>query len=109
MGKLIELPDNLIGIEDQESLEAFGAHEISHGRATRFHWDYNNNDDPVFELYRGGADEVLTLKITRDRKKDEFQATTKGGDTIINGTLDEVMIKLDKKLKYERDEGDTSA
>jgi hypothetical protein len=107
MADIIELPDNLIGIEDKESIESFGGHEISHGRATRFHWDKNENKDPVFELYRGGANEKLVIVISRERKNHKFQAVDKNGKMIVSGALDHVMKILDQKLTNEHDESET--
>ena len=109
MAEIIELPDNLITPDDKEIIESFAAHELSHGRATRFTWDRNDNDDPVFKLYRGGADEELAVTITHSRKEHEFQVHNKAGKQIISGTLDEIMIDLDKKLMREHDEKETPA
>jgi hypothetical protein len=101
MVKVIELPDNLIGQDDQKFLEAFGGHEISHGRATRFHWQEDKAGNPSFEIYRGGENEVLVLCIHRDREKDLFEAVDATGDVIASGALDHVMAVLDKKLADE--------
>lgn len=38
MAEIIELANNLITPQDHDALEAFGGHEISHGRATRYDW-----------------------------------------------------------------------
>jgi hypothetical protein len=109
MAKIIELPPNIIGKDDLAALESFGGHEISHGRLTKFHWDYKDNDDPVLEFYRGGINETLVCKISRDRKKDEFRAIDPEGDKIVTGSLDHVMKVLDDKLTREHDESKTSA
>lgn len=109
MAEIIELPPNIIGKDDHKAIESFGGHEISHGRATRFHWDHANNDDPIFELYRGGADEELVVTIRRSRQKDEFQAADPQGEMIVSGSLDHVMAVLDEKLSREHDESDTPA
>lgn len=103
--KIIELPGNLIGLEDRKKLESYGGHEISHGRATRFHWGQDAHGDPVFEIYRGGAHEKLASRIGRHRTSDEFYAHTAAGVAIVSGTLDHVMAVLDKKLA--RDHGET--
>lgn len=104
MDKVIKLPDNLIGIDDHKNLESFGAHQISRGRLTRYHWNKDNNDDPVFELYRGGANEVLVTTIERDRAKGEFQAKDGEGKMLMTGTLDHIMAFLDRKLSIEHGE-----
>lgn len=96
---VIVLPDNLIGLEDQESLESFGGHQISHGRATRFHWDEDENEDPVFEIYRGGKNEELVTRIHRNREDDEFEALDPEGKTLVKGSLDHVMAVLEKKFR----------
>ena len=106
MAEIIKLPDNLIGIDDHESLESFGGHEISHGRMTRFHWDKESDGDPVFEMYYGGANEKLFSKIIRDRKKDEFQAHDSDNKIIVSGTLNQVMSVLDERLATKHGEND---
>lgn len=103
MAEIINLPENIIGKEDHERLESFGAHEISHGRATRFHWDKNESHDPVFELYRGGPKEELAVRIHRDMAQDLFVAEDKNGETIVTGSLDHVMAVLDKRFTREHD------
>ena len=104
MADIVELPKNLIGLEDQESLEVYGGHHISRGRATRFHWDKDKYGDPVFELYRGGANEELITRISRDRERDVFLAENARGQLLIAGTLDHVMAVLERKLAREHDE-----
>ena len=96
MAKIINLPDNFIGKEDREKLESFGGHEIAHGRATRWHWSKNANGDDVFEIYRGGANEELLVRISRDRKQDIFCVENSAGKRISSGTLDHIMAELDR-------------
>ena len=50
MTEIIKLPENFIGKEDREKMESFGGHEISHGRATRWHWGEDADGDDVFEI-----------------------------------------------------------
>ncbi|MGA9573939.1 MAG: hypothetical protein WBS20_08340 [Lysobacterales bacterium] len=95
MNKTIKLPDNLIGKEDREKLESFGGHTIARGRATRWHWSEDANDD-VFEIYRGGANEVLASRIRRDRKMDVFYAHDAVGNPIGSGELEHVMAALEQ-------------
>ena len=104
MAEIIEFPDNIIGKEDHEKLESYGAHEISLGRATRYHWEKDDNGDPHFELYRGGANEEFVFSIGRDRKKDVFEARDNKRIVIVSGTLESVMAALDQKLMREHGE-----
>jgi len=98
MTRIIKLPENFIGKEDREKLESFGGHEISRGRATRWHWDKDKNGNDIYEIYRGGANEKLVVKIGRDREHDEFHVTTSNGKLLTSGTLDHVMNILDEYL-----------
>jgi len=91
------LAKNLIGTADRESLESYGKHVIVHGWATRFAWD-EENGDPRFDIFRGGADEELALRIGRDRKADAFFAQTAAGQEIVTGALDHVMAEVDAWL-----------
>lgn len=102
--KVIALPDNLIGREDRQRLESFGGHEMARGRATRFHWDKDENGNPVFEIFRGGNKEKLVVRIGRHREKDEFFAEDSAGNTLVTGALDHVMAVLDKKLAHDHGE-----
>lgn len=96
MSKTITLPDNFIGKEDRERLESFGGHTIAHGRATRWHWDKDASGDDVFEIYRGGADEVLSARVHRDRKQDAFCAEDGEGHSIGSGSLEHVMAEMEQ-------------
>tara|TARA_R110002126_G_scaffold3263_1_gene18565 strand:- start:267936 stop:268265 length:330 start_codon:yes stop_codon:yes gene_type:complete len=109
MAEIIELPPNIIGKDDHESLESFAGHETSRGRLSRFHWDHKNNDDPILELYRGGVDEVLVCTVSRDREKGQFRVTDNQGRIIFTGDLNHVMKALDEKLTREHDEGEIPA
>ena len=95
MTEIIRLADNIISKEDREQLQSFGGHVIAHGRATRWHWNKNGDDD-VFDIYRGGADEELAVSISRNRKLDAFYATDASGKVIATGVLDHVMAELDQ-------------
>lgn len=92
---IVELPENFIGVEDAEKLESFGAHLISHGRATRWHWNREKGIDVAFEIFRGGADEELMFSIKRNRDKDAFYVTQASGELVDEGTLDHVMAVVD--------------
>ena len=96
MNKVIHIKDNIISRKDQHKLESFGSHTIVHGRATRWHWSYDDTHEAVFEIFRGGANEQLAIRVYRDRKHDIFNATDDSGKTIVSGTLDHVMSALDK-------------
>ncbi len=94
---VIRLAENLIGLADRKSLESYGAHVISHGWGTRFAWDAEDGD-PRFDIFRGGADEHLALRIGRHRSTDEFFAEDAGGQIVVSGALDHVMAELDDWL-----------
>ncbi len=96
MSEIINLADNIISRENHEQLASFGGHTIAHGRATRWHWAKADNGDEVFEIFRGGADEVLTVCISRDRKMDAFYAHDAMGNMVVVGELDHVMAELEQ-------------
>jgi len=96
MTDIIELPDNFIGIEDKHRLESFGAHTISHGRATRWHWDKNAGGDDLFEIYCGGSHEVLAVRVHRDRKLDAFCAHDVNNTLVTSGTLEHIMAEMEE-------------
>lgn len=96
MSEIINLADNIISKENREQLASFGGHIVAHGRATRWHWDKAANGDEIFEIFRGGADEVLVLRISRNRKMDAFYAHDAEGKVVAAGVLDHVMAELDK-------------
>jgi hypothetical protein len=96
MSKIINLPSNFIGKDDGEKLEHFGGHTIAHGRATRWHWGTDADGNEVFEIYRGGEDEVLTASVTRDRERDAFYARDDAGGLIGSGALEHVFAHLEK-------------
>lgn len=95
MSEIIKLADNIISKEDREQLQSFGGHIIAHGRATRWHWSKQDDDD-VFEIYRGGADEELVVRISRNRQLDAFYASDASGKVIAAGVLDHIMAELDQ-------------
>ncbi len=92
---VVELPENFIGVEDSEKLESFGAHLISHGRATRWHWNRESGIDVAFDIFRGGPHEELMFSIKRDRGKDAFYITDASGKVVDEGPLDHVMAVVD--------------
>ena len=104
MPTVIELPDNFISQNDRKALESFGGHEISLGRATRFQWEQNEDNETVFKLYRGGPDEKLVFSIERDRIENAFIAVNPAGKPILSGSLDHIMAKMDEKLLLEHGE-----
>ena len=98
MSKIIKLPANFIGKEDREKLESFGGHTIAHGRATRWHWDKDGDDNDVFEIFRGGTHEVVCVRINRDRESDAFHARDPAESLIASGTLEHVFTEVEKYL-----------
>lgn len=110
MTKTIKLPQNFIGKQDRKNLESFGGHTIAHGRATRWHWAHSANGDDVFEIFRGGEDEVLATRIKRDRKQDMFFAHDGSDGLIASGTLEHIMAELERYFIQLHGEGpDTPA
>lgn len=107
-GNVTRLADNLIGTADRESLESYGKHAIVHGWATRFAWD-EEDGDPRFDIFRGGANEELALRIGRHRERDEFFAQDSAGRQIVAGALDHVMAVMDAWLGGEPKRGPSSA
>lgn len=77
-------------------MEHFGGHTIAHGRATRWHWHKIDNGDEVFEMFQGGADEVLSICISRNRKTDSYYAHDASGTMVSSGGLDHVMAELEQ-------------
>lgn len=92
---VVELPENFIGVEDAEKLESFGAHLISHGRATRWHWNREHGIDVAFEIFRGGPHEELMFAVRRDRDNDAFYVADPAGAVVEQGSLDHVMAVID--------------
>jgi len=104
MSDIVQLPENFIGKEDRERLESFGGHTIAHGRATRWHWTSDESGNDVFEIYRGGADEELAFRVSRDRDNDVFRVHDSGGREMLSGDLEHVMAGLEEKLSAEHGE-----
>ena len=96
MSEIINLAENIISRDNRQQLASFAGHTIAHGRATRWHWDKADNGDDLFEIFRGGADEVLAVRISRDRKMDAFYAHDVTGKLIVAGKLDHVMAELEQ-------------
>lgn len=96
MSKIINLSENIISKKNRCQLESFGGHIIAHGRATRWHWHKIENGDDVFEVFYGGADDLLAVSINRDRKTDAFYAHDAKGDLVASGELEHVMAKLEQ-------------
>ena len=96
MSEIINLSENIISKKDREKIESFGGHTVSHGRATRWHWQKIENGDEVFELFSGGAVEVMTVCISRSRKADSFYAHDKKGNMVSSGELEHVMAGLEQ-------------
>lgn len=99
MGEVTELPDNVIGKDDREWLEAFGGHTFGRGRATRWHWGRDMAGDDSFPLFSGGADGRFIASVSRDRDADLFRALDTDRRELVNGELEHVMAALDRYLK----------
>ena len=95
MNGVYNLAANFIGKKDREKLKSFAGHTIAHGRVTRWHWDKDADGDHVFEIYRGGEDEVLTARINRERDRNSFYALDATGDLIASGVLEHVFSELE--------------
>lgn len=104
MSEVVQLPENFIGKEDRIKLESFGGHTIAHGRATRWHWSTDERGDEVFEIYKGGVDEALAYRLTRDRKRGLFRAHDSRGREAASGELEHVMAKLEHLLASDHGE-----
>jgi hypothetical protein len=104
MSDIIKLPANPIGREDREKLEGFGGHTIGHGRATRWHWDTDAGGSDVFEIYRGGADERLAARISRERTLDAYCAHDAEHRLLASGTLEHVLAELEVHFARLHDE-----
>lgn len=96
--EIFRLADNPIGPADQRRLESYGAHVIQHGWATRYSWS-EEDGDPRFDIFRGGADEELAARVGRHRDRHEFFAEDSAGGEVVAGMLDHVMAELDSYLK----------
>ena len=96
MSEIINLAENIISRENREQLASFAGHTIAHGRATRWHWNKAANGDDLFEIFRGGAEEVLAVCISRDRKMDAFYAHDAMSNEVAAGELDHVMAELEQ-------------
>lgn len=101
---VVELPDNLIGKEDEAKLESFGAHLIANGLATRWHWNRERGVDVGFEIYRGGRNETLFACIRRDRARDVFYVTDRAGTPADEGKLDHIMAFVDELARVAHDD-----
>jgi len=95
MADIIPIPENFISLDDRAKLESFGGHSIAHGRATRWHWDKDEQGDGLFEIYRGGADELFTARIHRDRELDAFCVHDEHDQLLASGELDHVLAELE--------------
>jgi hypothetical protein len=96
LADITKLPDNLIGRDDRERLEAFGGHTIARGRATRWQWAEDASGDEHFEMFVGGPDERYAAQVLRDREADCFLAYDGGGRELARGDLAHVMASLEQ-------------
>ncbi len=95
MADIFKLSENHMGKEDRKKLESFSGHTIAHGRATRWRWTKTTDAEDVFEIFRGGAEEVLAARIFRNGEQDVFCAQSGSGESITSGTLEHILAELD--------------
>ncbi|MGB5396303.1 MAG: hypothetical protein WBN96_04090, partial [Gammaproteobacteria bacterium] len=96
MSEIIKLAENHLSKKDHERLASFGGHVIAHGRATRWHFSKGENGAETFEIFRGGADEVMAVCVSHDRKTHAFYALDELGNMVASGELDHVMAELEQ-------------
>ena len=95
---ITKLPDNFIGKDDREHLEAFGGHTIARGRATRWRWARTPAGDDCFEMFAGGVDEHRVAHVVRDRAADCFRVFDADNRELVNGELGHIMAALEQFL-----------
>lgn len=98
MVDIFELSENHMSKEDRKKLESFGGHTIAHGRATRWHWIKKTDGGDVFEIFRGGAEEIFAARIYRDGKQDLFFAHSGSLELQTSGALEHVLAETDSYL-----------
>lgn len=96
MSEIINISGNAFSKKDREHLSSFGGHTIAHGRATRWHWTKDESGAETFEIFRGGADEVLSVVISHNRDLHAFHAYDEAGNMVASGELDHVMAELEQ-------------
>lgn len=96
MADIIDLPEDFIGKEDQQRLESFGGHLVSHGCSSRWQWNRERGFDVAFEIFRGGPAEELFVSITRHRGEDVFYATDAARKVLARGSLEHIMAVVDQ-------------
>lgn len=101
---VVRLPNDFIGKAEEVKLESFGAHLIAHGAATRWHWRRSNGFDVEFEVFRGGSDEELLVRISRDKSRSTFHAVDASGGRVAQGSLEHVMTVVDSIARSDRPE-----
>lgn len=112
MTEITKLPANFIGKQDREKLESFGGHTIAHGRATRWHWGKDVDGDDVFEIFRGGEDELLAVRVSRDREMNVFCSHDAAGSLVVSGALEPVLAELEQyfiRMHSETPDGPASS
>jgi hypothetical protein len=105
--KIVKLPDGFIGKEDEAKLESFGAYLLSHGAATRWHWDRERGIDVGFAIFHGGAHEELLFSIRRDRERDLYYVSAADESRLDEGKLEHVMAVVEQLAHARR--GNTPA
>lgn len=97
--KIVSLPTDFIGKEDEQRLESFGAYLISHGLATRWQWRRENGIDTGFEILQGTQGDELVCTIRRDARRDTWYVADPDGGTVDEGELEQLMAFVDERLK----------
>lgn len=105
--KIVNLPDDFIGKEDEQKLESYGAHLVGLGYATRYHWKRQDGIIVAFEVYRGGVDEEFLFAIKRDSEGDYYYVEDTSAAEAGRGTLEHVMVVGDELAHVVR--GDSPA
>jgi hypothetical protein len=100
-GKVIWLPRDFIGKEDEARLESFGGHLIAHGSASRWHWERSAGIDLAFLIFAHevGGDEQLRAKIGRDSGAHSYFAEDDTGRIFARGHLEAVMTVVDQTIR----------
>ncbi len=95
MADIYKLSENHISKADRTKLESFASHTIAHGRATRWHWVDGKHAESALEVFIGGAQEQLAVRICRDGKQDVFCVYDETRKLLTSGPLERVLTDLE--------------
>jgi hypothetical protein len=98
MKQVLNFPANRMSPRDRQRLESFGGHSIARGRATRWSWAEDVDGDEVFHIFRGGPEETLAVRISRENGDEGFMARDGGLAPLASGSLGHVLAVLDDLL-----------